>query len=93
MNDMSILPTLISLCGTLSSERSQEGIRMPKSHSRPKPALKSYALRLPQDLYEAIENIADVEVRPVNSQMVVLLRAAVEQWHIKHHTEDADTTT
>lgn len=91
MKDTAFSTTIISLCATLPLEQPLGGMPMPKS--KPKPSLKSYALRLPLDLYEAIEVIADVEVRPVNSQIVVLLRAAVERWHVEHHTEDADTTT
>lgn len=90
MNNSISPTTLISLYATLPLGQLREGVPMPKSKS--KPSLKAYALRLPQDLYDAIENIADVEVRPVNSQMVVLLRNAVERWRIEHHTEDADVT-
>jgi hypothetical protein len=51
---------------------------------KPKQALKSYALRLPQDLYAAIEHIAAQEIRPVNSQMLVFLRLGVERWLAEH---------
>jgi hypothetical protein len=48
---------------------------MPKA--KVKQALKPYPLRLPEDLYEAIAAIAEAEVRPVNSQIIVMLREAV----------------
>jgi hypothetical protein len=51
---------------------------MPKA--RAKQTLKPYPLRLPEDLYNAIATIAEQEVRPVNSQMIVFLREAVAQW-------------
>lgn len=36
-------------------------------------------LRLPEELYEAIKQIADEQLRSINAQMVALLREAVER--------------
>ena len=34
-------------------------------------------LRLPEDLYEQVKQLADKELRSINAQMVVLLQSAV----------------
>lgn len=82
MQDISTSTTAISLCGTLTTAQSQRGKTMPKL--RMKSALKSYALRLPDELYSTIEQIANAEIRPVNSQMLVFLKRGVEQWRAEH---------
>ncbi len=38
-------------------------------------------LRLPEELYEQVKQLADKEMRSINAQMVVLLQAAVDARH------------
>lgn len=71
------LPVVISLCGILPENLSEWEPPMPRA--KPKPLVKPYPLRLPEDLYEAIAVLAEAEVRPVNSQIIVLLREALAQ--------------
>lgn len=41
------------------------------------PALRKVTFRLPEDLYQTIQQTAQAETRPTNSQVVVLLREAL----------------
>lgn len=66
---------LMSSCGTLLQDHCLTRGAMPKA--RAKQVLKAYALRLPSDLYDAIAALAAEDVRPINSEMIVLLRDAV----------------
>ena len=77
MLEMSATTSLMSACVTLPMEPMQKGGGMPK----PKVLLKPFTLRLPEELYKALERIAETELRPVNSQMVVFLRQSVARWH------------
>ena len=38
-------------------------------------------LRLPEDLYEQVKQLADKELRSINAQMVVLLQSALAANH------------
>jgi hypothetical protein len=78
---------LISVCGTLPLEQSEGGMPMPKA----KASMKAFTLRLPHDLYDALEAIAETEIRPVNSQMLVILREWVERWQTERRTQGAET--
>lgn len=80
---------LASLCGILPVGTSAREIRMP----RQKVITKAFTLRLSQDLYEAIERIAETEIRPVNSQMLIFLREGVQRWLAESHLGDTDTTS
>ncbi|MBI4639183.1 MAG: hypothetical protein HY731_00710 [Candidatus Tectomicrobia bacterium] len=42
----------------------------------PATALHNVPFRLPEDLYTAIQHAAETEARPINSQVIVLLREA-----------------
>lgn len=39
--------------------------------------VQKVTFRLPRDLYETLQNLADAETRPINSQTIVLLREAL----------------
>lgn len=75
---------LIAICATLPSGQLERRMPMPKSRV----VLKAYTLRLPDELYRAIERIAEAEIRPVNSQMLVFLRQAVDKWQAEHPAPD-----
>lgn len=40
-------------------------------------ALQKVTFRLPPDVYTAIQQVAEAETRPLNSQVIVLLREAL----------------
>lgn len=42
-------------------------------------ALHKVTFRLPEDVYQAIQQTAQSETRPINSQVIVLLREALKQ--------------
>lgn len=52
---------------------------MPRTaQSRPTQTdLRRVLFRVPEDMYEAIHQMAHQETRPVNSQMIVLIREAL----------------
>lgn len=75
MSEISPVSTLISFCDTLPQKCSEREPVMPDAKAKQK--LKPFPLRLPEDLYEAIAAMAEADVRPVNSQIVFLLREAV----------------
>jgi hypothetical protein len=48
---------------------------MPQTpHTSP---LHKVTFRLPEDLYQAIRQLAQADTRPINSQVIVLLREAI----------------
>lgn len=40
---------------------------------------KAFALRLPPELHDAVQRLADAELRSVNAQIEVLLREALKK--------------
>ena len=45
-------------------------------------------LRLPEELYEQIKQLADKELRSINAQMVILLQSAVAAQQRSQRRED-----
>jgi len=64
---------------------------MPKASG---PVLRKVTFRLPEDVCEVIERRAKAETRPLNSQIIEMLRESIRAWaeKQKERGDDASAT-
>ena len=56
-------------------------------------AIKSLSIRIDEELFIRLHNVADYEGRSANSQILILIRDCVEKFEKEHGKPEARTNT